>query len=79
MPAEITAVAWGGAGVVICPRTEANLGDGLGDLPCWLVAQAPIAIGSDSLVGRCWREELRGLDHGQRLALHRRNVSAAPS
>ena len=79
VPAEITAVAQSGAGVVICPSTEANLGDGLSDLPGWLAAQVPIAIGSDSHVGRCWREELRWLDYGQRLALHRRNVSAAPA
>ena len=78
-PAKITVVAQSGAGVVICPRTEANLGDGLGDLPRRLVAQAPIAIGSDSPVDRCWREELRGLDYGQRLAQHRRNLRAAPS
>lgn len=77
--AEIDAVATSGAGVVICPSTEANLGDGLCALPGWLAAQVPIAIGSDSHVGRCWREELRWLDYGQRLALQRRNVSAAPA
>ena len=79
VPAEIDAVAKSGAGVVICPSTEANLGDGLSDLPGWLAAQVPIDIGSDSHVSRCWREELRWLDYGQRLALHRRNVSAAPA
>ena len=72
-------MAQSSASVVICPRTDANLGDGLGDLPRRLAAQAPIAIGSDSPVGRCWHEELRGLDHGQRLAQHRRNLRAAPS
>ena len=35
-PAEIDGVAASGAGVVICPTTEANLGDGLPDLPRWL-------------------------------------------
>ncbi len=79
VPAEIDAVARSGAGVVICPSTEANLGDGLCDLPGWLAANVPLAIGSDSHVGRCWREELRWLDHGQRLALRRRNVGAAPA
>ena len=79
VPAEIDAVARSGAGVVLCPSTEANLGDGLSDLPGWLAAQVPIAIGSDSHVTRCWREELRWLDYGQRLALRRRNVSAAPA
>ena len=75
---EIDAVARSGAGVVICPSTEANLGDGLCDLPGWLAAGVPITIGSDSHVTRDWREELRWLDYGQRLALRQRNVSAAP-
>jgi formimidoylglutamate deiminase len=76
--AEIEAVARSGAGVVICPSTEANLGDGLTDLPAWLDAGVPISIGSDSHVTRDWREELRLLEYGQRLALRRRNVAAAP-
>lgn len=77
-PAEILAVAHCGSGVVLAPSTEANLGDGLTDLPHWLRAGVPLAIGSDSQVGRAWREELRWLDYGQRLALYQRNVSAAP-
>ena len=79
LPAEIDAVAHSGAGVVICPSTEANLGDGLADLPGWLAAGVPLTLGSDSHVTRCWREELRWLDYGQRLALRQRNVSAAPA
>lgn len=75
---EIEAVAASGAGVVLCPSTEANLGDGLADLPGWLAAGVPLAIGSDSQVTRAWPEELRWLDYGQRLALRQRNVSAAP-
>jgi len=71
-------VAASGAGVVICPSTEANLGDGLCDLPRWLAAGVPLSVGSDSHATRCWREELRWLDYGQRLALRRRNVAAAP-
>jgi formimidoylglutamate deiminase len=76
---EIEAVAASGAGVVLCPSTEANLGDGLIDLPDWLTASVPLAIGSDSHVTRAWREELRLLEYGQRLALRQRNVSAAPA
>ena len=34
-PSEIDAVAATGAGIVLCPSTEANLGDGLPDLPGW--------------------------------------------
>ncbi|HEX6016849.1 MAG TPA: formimidoylglutamate deiminase, partial [Burkholderiaceae bacterium] len=77
-PAEIDAVADSGAGVVLCPSTEANLGDGLADLPRWLATATPLSIGSDSHVTRDWREELRLLEYGQRLTLRRRNVAAAP-
>ncbi|MEY4882836.1 MAG: hypothetical protein RIS34_690 [Pseudomonadota bacterium] len=77
-PAEIESVARSGAGIVICPSTEGNLGDGLVDLPAWLAAGVPMAIGSDSHVSRAWAEELRWLEYGQRLNLQRRNVAAAP-
>jgi formimidoylglutamate deiminase len=73
-PFEIELVAKTGAGLVICPTTEANLGDGLADMPRWLQAGVPLAIGSDSHVSRDWREELRWLEYGQRLALRKRNV-----
>jgi formimidoylglutamate deiminase len=76
-PAEIDAVARRGAGVVLCPGTEADLGDGLPDLPRWLDAGVPLAIGSDSQVTRDWPAELRLLEHGQRLALRRRNIAAS--
>lgn len=79
VPAEIDAVARSGAAAVICPSTEANLGDGLCDLPRWLASGASLALGSDSHVTRAWREELRLLEYGQRLALRQRNVSAAPA
>ncbi|MFN0182375.1 MAG: formimidoylglutamate deiminase [Aquabacterium sp.] len=78
MPAEIEAVARSGAGVVLCPTTEANLGDGLPDLPGWLAQGTAISIGSDSQVCRQWPAELRLLEYGQRLVLRQRNVAAAP-
>jgi formimidoylglutamate deiminase len=74
---EIAAVARSGAGVVLCPGTEANLGDGLCELPGWLASGAPLSLGSDSQVTRSWPEELRWLEYGQRLALRQRNVAAA--
>ncbi len=77
--AEIQSVAKSGAGIVICPSTEANLGDGVPDLPAWLNAGVPIAFGSDSQVSRHWVEELRWLEYAQRLTLRRRNIAAAPS
>ncbi len=78
-PAEVDAVARSGAGIVICPSTEGNLGDGLTDLGAWLSAGVPMAIGSDSHVTRNWPEELRWLEYGQRLLRRQRNVSAAPA
>jgi formimidoylglutamate deiminase len=78
-PAEIAAVAASGAGVVICPSTEGNLGDGLCDLTGWLGAGVPLTLGSDSHVAREWREELRWLEYGQRLVRRQRNVAAAPA
>jgi formimidoylglutamate deiminase len=77
-PAEIDAVSASGAGVVLCPTTEADLGDGLPDLPRWLAAGVPLSIGSDSQVGRDWPAELRLLEYGQRLLRRERNVAAAP-
>ncbi|MEP7057081.1 MAG: formimidoylglutamate deiminase [Caldimonas sp.] len=76
-PAEIDAVAASGAGIVLCPSTEANLGDGLADLPRWLGAGVPLALGSDSQVSRSWAAELRWLEYGQRLVRRERNVAAA--
>ena len=76
---EIDAVARSGAGVVLCPGTEANLGDGIADLPGWLAADVPCSIGSDSQVVRTWPEELRWLEYGQRLVQRRRNVAADPA
>ncbi|HEX4884377.1 MAG TPA: formimidoylglutamate deiminase [Casimicrobiaceae bacterium] len=75
---EIDAVAATGAGIVLCPATEANLGDGIPDLPAWLDAGVPWSIGSDSQVTRGWPEELRWLEYAQRLVRRARNVAAAP-
>jgi len=77
-PTEIEAVALSGAGVVLCPGTEANLGDGLPDLSRWLANGVSLTIGSDSQVTRGWVEELRWLEYGQRLALRQRNIAAQP-
>ncbi len=75
---EIGAAAQLNWALVICPTTEANLGDGLTDVAAWLDAKVPMTIGSDSHVCRDWREELRLLEYGQRLTRERRNVLAAP-
>ena len=73
---EISHIRASGAAIVICPSTEANLGDGIVDLPSLLQSQTPWSIGSDSHVSRSWLDELRLLEYSQRLHLCQRNVSA---
>ena len=73
-PSEIDAASATGAGLVMCPTTEANLGDGITDMTRWLASGVPLAIGSDSHASRDWREELRWLEYVQRLNLRQRNV-----
>jgi formimidoylglutamate deiminase len=75
-PRELEGVRGRGASIVLCPSTEANLGDGVFDLPGWMGQSGSWAIGSDSHVTRSWQEELRLLEYSQRLALRQRNVAA---
>ena len=77
-PSEIDAIAATGAGVVVCPSTEADLGDGRFHFEAWRARRVPMSIGSDSHVQRNWPQELRLLEYGQRLALERRNIAADP-
>jgi formimidoylglutamate deiminase len=76
-PAELQGIKASGASIVLCPTTEANLGDGVFDLPAYAQVQGNWSIGSDSHVARSWQEELRLLEYSQRLALRQRNVMAA--
>jgi formimidoylglutamate deiminase len=75
-PAEFEGVRHTGASIVVCPSTEANLGDGVFDLARWMGQSGSWSIGSDSHVTRSWQEELRLLEYSQRLALRQRNVAA---
>jgi formimidoylglutamate deiminase len=75
-PAELKGVYRSGASIVICPSTEANLGDGVFDLPVYAAARGRWSIGSDSHVTRSWQEELRLLEYSQRLTLRQRNIAA---
>ncbi len=76
---EVVGVQATGAAVVLCPSTEANLGDGLTEVAGWLDVGTTLCIGSDSHVTRDWREELRVLEYGQRLVHRQRNVAASPA
>ncbi len=75
-PSELQGVADAGANIVLCPSTEANLGDGVFDLPRYAGLLGRWSIGSDSHVTRCWSEELRLLEYSQRLTRRQRNVAA---
>jgi formimidoylglutamate deiminase len=75
-PAELQAVQRSGAAIVICPSTEANLGDGVFDYASYARLGGRWSVGSDSHVTRSWVEELRLLEYSQRLTLRQRNVAA---
>jgi len=74
--AELRDLAASGATVVLCPTTEANLGDGLFALPAYLAHGGRLGIGSDSQISIAPSEELRWLEYGQRLRLQQRNIAA---
>lgn len=75
---EYQRAASSGAVAGLCPSTEANLGDGLFDVPRWLSYGGAWGVGSDSHITVNAAEELMLLEYGQRLALRQRNVLAHP-
>ena len=74
--AELDGVRASGASIVICPSTEANLGDGVFDYGGYCAQGGSWSVGSDSHISRVWNEELRLLEYGQRLTRGQRNVAA---
>ena len=73
---ELTQLRTAQATLVLCPTTEADLGDGCPAVAPFLDAGGLIAIGSDSNIARESLPELRQLEWSQRLARGRRNVLA---
>ncbi|MCY4477150.1 MAG: formimidoylglutamate deiminase [Gammaproteobacteria bacterium] len=71
---ERSALAATQATVVLCPTTEANLGDGAFSAREWLDLGGQFSIGSDSQVTISPADELRLLEYAQRLASESRNV-----
>ena len=65
---EREALANTGVTVVVCPTTEANLGDGVFGARQWLELDGPLAVGSDSQVTISPGDELRSLEYTQRLS-----------
>lgn len=76
---EYRRAAASGAVAGLCPTTEANLGDGIFDLPAWRSAGGAWGVGSDSHVCVNAAEELLMLEYSQRLARRERNVAAEAS
>jgi formimidoylglutamate deiminase len=70
--AELALIAARDATVVICPSTEAYLGDGLCDVETLQRAGGALAIGSDANTRLDAIEELRWLEYGQRLRSRQR-------
>lgn len=75
---DLTRFARAGAHVCLCPTTEANLGDGIADLPGMLDAGAAVCLGTDSNARISMLEEARWLELVQRLARERRGVARDP-
>ena len=75
-PSEYATAAATRAVAGICPTTEANLGDGIFDMPLWLQHGGRWGVGSDSHACVNAAEELLMLEYGQRLSLRQRNVLA---
>jgi formiminoglutamate deiminase len=76
---ERARIARSKAVVGLCPITEANLGDGLFDVPDFLSADGRFGVGSDSNVRISAADELRTLEYGQRLIHRQRNVLGEPN
>jgi formiminoglutamate deiminase len=76
---ERARIARAGAVVGLCPVTEANLGDGLFDVPDFLAHDGRFGVGSDSNVRISAADELRTLEYGQRLIHRQRNVLGDPT
>jgi len=71
---ELQMAAASNTTAVLCPTTEADLGDGVFRTTDWLQAGGQFAIGSDSNVRISVSEELRLLEYNERLRSGQRNV-----
>ncbi len=74
-PADLGALLEAGANICLCPLTEANLADGLPELPAR--SAAAYCLGTDSNARISMLEEARWLEYGQRLRNAKRGALAA--
>ena len=75
-PQELDLIISHGSNLVLCPLTEAYLGDGLFPLARFVARGGTFAIGSDSNARIDAIEELRLAEYGQRLHEQRRGLLA---
>lgn len=77
-PQDLARYLASGGRVCLCPLTEANLGDGLADVPRMLEGAqqraGPICLGTDSNARIGPLEEMRLLEYGQRLRTGTRGI-----
>lgn len=73
---EVIRLAKSKAHVVLCPGTEANLGDGIFRLTDFARHSGHWSIGTDSHISLNPLEDMRWLDYTQRLTTHKRNTFA---
>lgn len=71
---EVKRLAQSEANVILCPGTEANLGDGIFRLVDYAGYYGNWCIGTDSHISLDPLEDLRWLDYAQRLQSHKRNT-----
>ncbi len=75
---DLDRFAGAGGTIAICPLTEANLGDGIADLPRVHAAGGKISLGTDCNARISMLEEMRWLEYVQRLARRRRGILRDP-
>lgn len=71
---ELRKLAASGATVVLCPTTEANLGDGIFPLPEFHHLSGSWCVGTDSHVNLSPFVEMRSLELTHRLLMEKRNI-----
>jgi formimidoylglutamate deiminase len=63
-----------GGNVGLCPISEANLGDGIADIPTMHAHPGQVCIGTDANTRASMTDELRWVEYAQRLKHQRRGV-----
>ena len=76
---DVAALGAAAVGVVACPSTEADLGDGLGPFTELAAAGSTLAVGSDQQAVIDLFAEARGIEYHDRLRLRRRGVHSPAS